>query len=109
MKVAGDEYRQRCEQYAKQSGKHEPPCIKKGQGFTQTKYIVNPLLSELDDSNDYRVTETELIDATSQYLVRVDQMSGVSKSAIAPIAIQSVRMDQWILYLAMVKALCKIR
>jgi hypothetical protein len=34
-------------------------------------------------------------------------MSDVSKIIIAPIAIQSVGMDQWTLYHAMVKDLCK--
>jgi O-acetyl-ADP-ribose deacetylase (regulator of RNase III) len=107
MKAAGDEHRERCEQYVKQSGKQAPLCIKTWQGLTQTKYIVHALLSESDDSTDYRVTETELIEAIYQCLLTVDQMSDVSKIIIAPIAIQSVGMDQWTPSHAVVKAICK--
>jgi hypothetical protein len=87
----------------KQSGKQAPLCIKTGQELTQIKYIVHALLSELEDSADSRVTETELIEAIYQCLLTVDQMSDVSKIIIAPIAIQSVGMDQWTLSHAMVK------
>jgi hypothetical protein len=37
MKTTGEEHKQRCEQYVKQSGKQAPLCIKAGQGLTQTK------------------------------------------------------------------------
>jgi hypothetical protein len=107
MKAAAEEHRQRCEQYVKQSGKQAPLCIKTGQGLTQTRYIVHALLSESDDSTDYRVTETELIETIYQCLLTVDQMSDVSKIIIAPIAIQSVGMDQWTLSHAMFKVICK--
>jgi hypothetical protein len=56
----------------KQSGKQATLCIKTGQGLTQTKCIVRALLSESDDSTDYRVTETELIEAIYQCLLTVD-------------------------------------
>jgi O-acetyl-ADP-ribose deacetylase (regulator of RNase III) len=107
LKLAGNEYRQQCEQYIRQLGQPSPSCTAAGPLLLHARHIVHALLPELNDSYDHINTEAELISAILQCLLTVDTMSDISTIVIAPIATQSVGMDQWTLSHAMVKALCK--
>jgi O-acetyl-ADP-ribose deacetylase (regulator of RNase III)/transposase InsO family protein len=107
LKLAGREHQQQCEEFSKQSGQPDILCLPAGSLLSHTKHIVHALLPDLDESPDYVDIESTLIDTICKCLSYVDKMTDVSTVTIAPIAKQSVGMDQWTLSHAMAKAICK--
>jgi O-acetyl-ADP-ribose deacetylase (regulator of RNase III) len=107
LKLAGREHQQQCEDFSKQSGQPDLLCLPAGSLLSHTKHIVHALLPDFDESPDYIDTESTLIDTICKCLSYADKMTDVSTVTIAPIAKQSVGMDQWTLSHAMAKAICK--
>jgi hypothetical protein len=70
--------------------------------------LCNALLPDLDESPGYVDTELTLIDTKCKCLSFADKISDVSTVTIAPIAKQSVGMDQWTLSHTTAKAIYKL-
>jgi hypothetical protein len=63
LKLAGNKYRQQCEQYIRQLGQPSPSCTAAGPLLLHARHIVHALLPESNDSDDHINTEAELITA----------------------------------------------
>jgi hypothetical protein len=77
LKLAGNEYRQQCEQYIRQLGQPSPSCTAAGPLLLHARHIVHALLPELNDSDEHLNIEAELISAILQCLLTVDTMSDI--------------------------------